>query len=202
MRAVEAGETIIAIFLSQLNFVFMAGVAATLHLAGFPFELKMNRFRSDFSMPVSIAVRNKLICMDDIAHELLLLRQLADGLCKEWVEKHRAPILRLAETLESAPIIAIPGGERFELRDTPLQIAIASAWGMGKPRVDDTIAAAKQWFETHIQVDVDAPPWVGKYSALVNDRVAQTRNFPVQGRNELCMCGSGKKYKKCHGSVQ
>jgi hypothetical protein len=59
---------------------------------------------------VSIAVRNKAIGMDDIANELLLLRQLADGLCKEWLEAHRVPIFRLAETLESVPTIAIPGG--------------------------------------------------------------------------------------------
>ena len=24
--------------------------------------------------------------------------------------------------------------------------------------------------------------------------------YPKQGRNDLCACGSGKKYKKCHGS--
>jgi len=27
----------------------------------------------------------------------------------------------------------------------------------------------------------------------------QTRAFPKVGRNDLCPCGSGKKYKKCHG---
>ena len=27
----------------------------------------------------------------------------------------------------------------------------------------------------------------------------QTRSFPKVGRNDLCPCGSGKKYKKCHG---
>jgi hypothetical protein len=201
MRAVAAGETFVAIPAGQLYFVFMAGVAATLHLAGFSFEQKMNRFRSDFSTPVSIAIRNRAIGVDDIANELLLLRQLADGLCKEWVEAHRAPILRLAETLESVPISTIPGGERCELRGKPLQVAIASAWGGRKPLVDDTIAAAKQWFETHIHVDADTPPWVEKFAVLVKDRVAQPKNFPVQGRNELCACLSGKKYKKCHGLV-
>jgi len=25
------------------------------------------------------------------------------------------------------------------------------------------------------------------------------RNIPKVGRNEPCPCGSGKKYKKCHG---
>jgi preprotein translocase subunit SecA len=30
----------------------------------------------------------------------------------------------------------------------------------------------------------------------------QTVNKPAKvGRNELCPCGSGKKYKKCHGAA-
>jgi uncharacterized protein YecA (UPF0149 family) len=27
------------------------------------------------------------------------------------------------------------------------------------------------------------------------------RNAPKVGRNEPCPCGSGKKYKKCHGAA-
>ena len=27
------------------------------------------------------------------------------------------------------------------------------------------------------------------------------RNLPKIGRNDPCPCGSGKKYKKCHGTV-
>lgn len=29
--------------------------------------------------------------------------------------------------------------------------------------------------------------------------IAQKRNIPKVGRNQLCPCGSGKKYKYCHG---
>jgi peptide deformylase len=37
---------------------------------------------------------------------------------------------------------------------------------------------------------------------LFFDRVAKPyRATPVQGRNEKCACGSGKKFKKCHGGV-
>jgi SEC-C motif domain protein len=28
-----------------------------------------------------------------------------------------------------------------------------------------------------------------------------TRGAPTQGRNELCGCGSGKKFKRCHGAA-
>jgi uncharacterized protein len=27
------------------------------------------------------------------------------------------------------------------------------------------------------------------------------RDQPKVGRNDLCPCGSGKKYKKCHGAA-
>lgn len=36
---------------------------------------------------------------------------------------------------------------------------------------------------------------------IYKDRVLKPyRAEPVQGRNEKCACGSGKKYKKCHGA--
>jgi len=38
--------------------------------------------------------------------------------------------------------------------------------------------------------------------ADVADVVAEpARNEPKLGRNELCYCGSGKKYKHCHGQI-
>jgi preprotein translocase subunit SecA len=29
----------------------------------------------------------------------------------------------------------------------------------------------------------------------------ELKSVPVVGRNNLCPCGSGKKYKKCHGKT-
>jgi SEC-C motif len=201
MRAAAEGERIVGMPFGQLYFVFMVGVAATVHLAGFPFEQKVNRFRSDFITPVSIAVLNKVISVDEITNEILLLRRLADGFCREWLDAHREPIFGFAGTLESVLPIALQGGKRFELRDTPLQCALTSAWGPEKPAVDDTVAAANQWISTHSEVEASVPPWAERLSKLVRDRVAQQRNYRMQGRNELCLCGSGKKYKKCHGTV-
>jgi uncharacterized protein YchJ len=36
-----------------------------------------------------------------------------------------------------------------------------------------------------------------------SDGVAQPyrREVPKAGRNDLCPCGSGKKFKKCHGAI-
>ena len=36
----------------------------------------------------------------------------------------------------------------------------------------------------------------GKFLIMVQERVKWPKKI---GRNELCSCGSGKKYKRCHG---
>jgi len=34
----------------------------------------------------------------------------------------------------------------------------------------------------------------------IGPRVETVRKEPTLGRNDLCHCGSGKKFKKCHGA--
>jgi preprotein translocase subunit SecA len=43
---------------------------------------------------------------------------------------------------------------------------------------------------------------VGRPSAAAPEPTPQTfvRDQPKVGRNDPCPCGSGKKYKKCHGA--
>jgi uncharacterized protein YecA (UPF0149 family) len=54
------------------------------------------------------------------------------------------------------------------------------------------------WYEEH-------PP--ACTCAACEERKADQRRFQEQfgglkiGRNEKCPCGSGKKYKKCHGAI-
>ncbi|WP_259464265.1 SEC-C metal-binding domain-containing protein [Pseudomonas prosekii] len=31
--------------------------------------------------------------------------------------------------------------------------------------------------------------------------ISEPAKFPKVGRNEHCPCGSGQKYKKCHGAI-
>jgi preprotein translocase subunit SecA len=41
-------------------------------------------------------------------------------------------------------------------------------------------------------------------NSLAEDSLLSTdgaQEFPKVGRNEPCPCGSGKKYKQCHGSL-
>ena len=39
----------------------------------------------------------------------------------------------------------------------------------------------------------------GKIPIMVQERVKWPKKI---GRNELCPCGSGKKYKRCHGRLE
>ncbi len=45
----------------------------------------------------------------------------------------------------------------------------------------------------------DGRPTVGETAPLVQEPVM--RDQPKIGRNDPCPCGSGKKYKQCHGKL-
>ena len=51
-----------------------------------------------------------------------------------------------------------------------------------------------------------APPLLGNENVAEMEPRAQTAPFvraiPKVGRNEPCPCGSGRKYKHCHGALQ
>jgi preprotein translocase subunit SecA len=64
-------------------------------------------------------------------------------------------------------------------------------------------AAARSAAPT-LEADVPMPSGPGPRPARVGgDDVVKTvrRDQPKVGRNDLCPCGSGKKYKKCHGAA-
>jgi len=48
--------------------------------------------------------------------------------------------------------------------------------------------------------NVKADMFVGTGSTVVGDKPTPIPRFNKVGRNEPCPCGSGKKYKKCHGN--
>lgn len=51
---------------------------------------------------------------------------------------------------------------------------------------------------THPAVKSISGDWRGHTYVLHNGRVAEFKK-KLPGRNEPCPCGSGKKFKKCHG---
>jgi preprotein translocase subunit SecA len=60
-----------------------------------------------------------------------------------------------------------------------------------------TIDALEREFQRNKQRDLDAARHAG---GSATDSSAQRRTGTEIGRNDPCFCGSGKKYKKCHGA--
>ena len=50
-----------------------------------------------------------------------------------------------------------------------------------------------------VGIEPDQPEDTTDLDRLLNP-VEPVRAAPTPGRNEPCFCGSGKKYKKCHGA--
>jgi len=61
-----------------------------------------------------------------------------------------------------------------------------------------TIDALEKEFQRKKQRELDAARTAGA-SAATNGAGAPRRSGEKVGRNDDCPCGSGKKYKKCHG---
>jgi len=62
---------------------------------------------------------------------------------------------------------------------------------------------AKRMQFQHAEVSaLDQPEEQPEVAGQPDDAVAPVRTEPKIGRNEPCPCGSGKKYKHCHGQVQ
>ena len=63
--------------------------------------------------------------------------------------------------------------------------------------------AARMQFEHAEAPGLDQPEALGEeVDVALATAAAPVRNEQKLGRNELCYCGSGKKYKHCHGQIQ
>jgi len=108
---------------------------------------------------------------------------------------------------------------KLEIRTQPQQPIIAQQRQMEMKGADESLAGGaiqqpstiNSQQSTNIQSEV-APPIVESYNkggvtVSVRQRAdqatgstsTQTSQYPKVGRNKPCPCGSGKKYKKCHG---
>lgn len=54
-----------------------------------------------------------------------------------------------------------------------------------------------QFNDKTIPLEEVDPELGGLLSAFCNNKI---KKIPLIGRNDPCFCGSGKKFKKCHGS--
>jgi len=68
-------------------------------------------------------------------------------------------------------------------------------------QIEQAAQAIEQRAETVTNLTYSAPDETGQAQLFAADTATQTGNVPVVGRNEPCPCGSGKKYKHCHGKL-
>ena len=68
------------------------------------------------------------------------------------------------------------------------------------PTSNPNKSAPMQIFDPETELDIckDCMPEYLKENGLRLHQPQMVRMYPKVGRNELCPCGSGKKYKKCH----
>jgi hypothetical protein len=79
---------------------------------------------------------------------------------------------------------------RAALDGSPANVIELVSWRLpGKPSDSCTRSAIRTWIGASIVEMVRER--VGSYQPVVREK--------EPGRNEACLCGSGKKYKKCHG---
>ncbi len=94
-----------------------------------------------------------------------------------------------AEEAEEVDLDSLSGGAR----------AMASAVApTAHPRVSAKGLGEQQRPQ---QLSYSAPSETGDAEVHAEAAEAEDDTFAKTGRNELCPCGSGKKYKKCHGAV-
>jgi preprotein translocase subunit SecA len=100
-----------------------------------------------------------------------------------------------AAPLPRGPVPAAPpvaSADRPLLQDAePREIAIATR------QPSTTIDALEKEFQRKKQRELAVASMAGSGDA---SQPAQRRTGEKVGRNDPCPCGSGKKYKKCHGA--
>jgi hypothetical protein len=68
-------------------------------------------------------------------------------------------------------------------------------------QIEEAAQAIEQRADSVTNLTYSAPDETGQAQLFTADAVAQAQ-VPVVGRNEPCPCGSGKKYKHCHGLLK
>jgi len=93
----------------------------------------------------------------------------------------------------AAPVVRRPAQRRAPLilNDPSAEAAASSVFGAPRSAAPNTAAPARA-------TGAQQPPRVGGDDAAVK---TIRRDEPKVGRNDPCPCGSGKKYKKCHGAA-
>jgi preprotein translocase subunit SecA len=68
-------------------------------------------------------------------------------------------------------------------------------------QIEQAALAIEERAEHISNVTYSAPDETGQAQTLAAQASAPQPAWPSVGRNEPCPCGSGKKYKQCHGKL-
>jgi preprotein translocase subunit SecA len=141
---------------------------------------------------------------EDTARNLFRMQILApDGTPIESLEQltrlqlsHNTP----PPTQQRLPIEGTLNGSQNGSRDGSQQSAPQQAPPPTVPTraPSTTIDALEREFQRNKQRDLAAAKQAGGSATAV---ATQRRTGETIGRNDPCFCGSGKKYKKCHGAA-
>lgn len=78
----------------------------------------------------------------------------------------------------------------------PLTLVVTSE--TRRQEVEALVADAQLYAVVSLDSSEDSVESIAELTALLNKK-GTVKQDAVPGRNELCVCGSGKKYKKCCG---
>jgi len=82
-----------------------------------------------------------------------------------------------------------------------VQIRSASELDKASESMNDDLAKLSDLQYQHADPDMEVAGSTGDRGAAIEIMPAPVRAGPKIGRNDPCSCGSGKKYKNCHGAL-
>ena len=148
------------------------------------FEAMMGRFQED---TVRFLFLMQIFGPDGQPITQLPVRQ-APEISREFVPPVLSPVGPPA-TVEGNGARAIPTPTPARPPSAPVPVPVRAP--------STTIDALEQEFQRKKKRELEQARMAGANGS--SDAPAQRRSGEKVGRNDLCPCGSGKKYKKCHG---
>ena len=101
------------------------------------------------------------------------------------------------DTPDTRPMRAVPAPEEYDEEELPaddISAAMGGARQIGTPNIMGGPRRSQQ------QTDVSKLATNRGEDGTERTSKPVTKEEPKVGRNDPCPCGSGKKYKKCHGA--
>ena len=118
-------------------------------------------------------------------------------------ERALAQVLTNLETAEEPFVAEHKAGDVYDELGEP---DAAEAYYRRSLALAETAADRRQAMVSITRLMIDsgrereAAAFISQEQAATATGKAARERFPTVGRNDLCPCGSGKKYKKCHGA--